>query len=136
VKTLDQYRIALERMETAVEYRVEVAALRFVGEVVAAMRFGGIKQASLAARLGTSEPYVSKVLRGDTNFTLGTMVRIADALGKELHLHLAEPGAFVRWLDVLKGTGSNLTDVSPAAQVTFSHMQQAGGADVADPIAA
>lgn len=136
MKTLDEYREALEGIEAAVEYRVEVAALRFVGEVVVAMRLRGVKQASLAARLGTSEAYVSKALRGDTNFTLATMVRIADALGKEVHLHLAERGAAVRWLDLVRGEVSSANGAPLQVEVTFSHIQPAGESDATGTIAA
>lgn len=136
MKTFDEYREALGTIESTVEYRVEVAALRFVGEVVGAMRLGGVKQASLATRLGTSEAYVSKALRGDTNFTLATMVRIADALGRELHLHLAERGATVRWLDLVKGGLSSPKGALLPPEVTFSHIQPAGESDATGTIAA
>lgn len=100
---VETYRQLIERVASTVEYKVDVAALRFVEEVVRCMRERGVNQAELARQLGHSEAYVSKVLRGDTNFTLATMVKIAEVLGEELHLHLAAPGTTVRWVDVIDG---------------------------------
>jgi len=101
VSRAKDYRKLAERIEATVEYRVDVAALRFVDEVVRCMQQRGITQADLARRIDASQPYVCKVLRGDTNFTLTTMVKLADALGQDLHLHLSVPGAVVHWRDVI-----------------------------------
>ncbi|MEM7356626.1 MAG: helix-turn-helix transcriptional regulator [Acidobacteriota bacterium] len=47
-----------------------------------------ISRTELARRLGTSPAYVTKILRGNANFTLATMVKLARALGCELRLQL------------------------------------------------
>lgn len=96
-----RYREFIERVESTVEYQADVAALEFVEELVRCMRQAGLTQAELARRLGASEPYVSKVLRADTNFTLATMVKLAGAVGQEIHTHLAMPGSAVFWRDVV-----------------------------------
>ncbi|MCP4664607.1 MAG: helix-turn-helix transcriptional regulator [bacterium] len=50
-----------------------------------------ISRGDLARRLGTSPAYVTKILRGNANFTLATMVKLARALGTELRIRLAPP---------------------------------------------
>ena len=95
------YKQFIESVESTVEYKVDVAALEFVDELVRCMRQNRVTQAELARRLGASEPYVSKALRADTNFTLATMVKLAGAVGHEVHMHLATAGSSVFWRDVL-----------------------------------
>lgn len=53
----------------------------------------GLSRAELARRLGTSQAYVTKVLRGNVNFTLATLVKLARAVGGEVRLTLCEPAA-------------------------------------------
>jgi transcriptional regulator with XRE-family HTH domain len=45
------------------------------------MKKEGVKKAELAKRLGKSRAYVTKILQGNANFTLDTLVVIARALG-------------------------------------------------------
>ena len=42
-----------------------------------------ITQAELANRLGVSAPYVNKLMKGETNFTIETHAKIAHALNTE-----------------------------------------------------
>jgi transcriptional regulator with XRE-family HTH domain len=88
VKRTESNRSFIERVEASLDYRADVAALSFVEELVRCMRQAEMSQAELARRLGASEAYVSKVLRGDANFTLATLVKLADAVGQELRLRM------------------------------------------------
>lgn len=101
MKHPENYRQFVERVTASVEYKVDVAALEFVEDLVRRMSEAGVSQAELARRLAASEAYVSKVLRGDTNFTLATMVKLATAVGHELHVHIAPSGNSVQWFDVI-----------------------------------
>lgn len=48
-----------------------------------------IKQADYARRIDKTPAYISKILRGDVNFTIESMVRLIWALGGRLHLKIA-----------------------------------------------
>jgi transcriptional regulator with XRE-family HTH domain len=50
-----------------------------------------ISRAELAQSIGTSQPYISKVLKGNVNFTLSSMVKLSRALGLRVRIRL-EPG--------------------------------------------
>lgn len=63
-------------------------------EIFELMERGGITRSELARRLEASPAYVTKILRGNANFTLATMVRLARALGAELQVSL-KPAATV-----------------------------------------
>jgi transcriptional regulator with XRE-family HTH domain len=69
-------------------YWEERAVLEFTEEVYRRMEALGLNKTQLAGRLGTSAAYVTKVLGGDANFTLRTMVRLALALECHVHTHL------------------------------------------------
>jgi len=57
-----------------------------------------ICRAELARRLGVSPAYITKVFRGNANFTIETMVRLARTVGARLHLHLTPQGQEVHWI--------------------------------------
>ena len=68
------------------------AALDFTEAVYRRMTTLGLTKSQLAERLGTSPAYVTKILGGEANFTLKTMVRLARALEAEIVAELV-PGA-------------------------------------------
>lgn len=62
----------------------------FTEALVRRMEEQGMSRAELARRLGTSQAYVTKVLRGNVNFTLATLVRLGQATGAEVRLDLCD----------------------------------------------
>ncbi len=69
-------------------YRTEDASIRFTEDLVARMKSSGLTRSVLAEKIGSSPAYITKILRGDNNFTLDSMVKIAAALGCELTIGL------------------------------------------------
>lgn len=80
----------------------------FTFEVEGRMEKLGVTQAELARRLGTSRAYVTKMLRGNANFTIESMVKIAHALEARVHIRV-EPGScgerlpFDAWGEIARG---------------------------------
>ena len=81
-------------------YWVADAIYSFTEELNRLAEIEGVSRAEIARRLGTSAAYVTKVFRGDVNFTVESMVRLARAIGARLHVHLALEGHQVRWFDL------------------------------------
>ena len=52
------------------------------------MEANGITQSDLARRLGVSPAYITKVLRGNVNFTVDSMVRLVMAAGGEVSIQV------------------------------------------------
>ncbi|MCH9648871.1 MAG: helix-turn-helix transcriptional regulator [Deltaproteobacteria bacterium] len=77
-----------QEAETHDDYWVAGLVQEFTEESVHLMESGGVSRSELARRLGTSLAYVTKILRGNANFTLVTMARFSTALGSELSLQL------------------------------------------------
>ncbi len=74
------------------DYWVAGTVQEFTEEICRLMESGRVTRSELARRLGTSPAYVTKILRGNANFTLATMVRLARALGAEVSIELHRTG--------------------------------------------
>lgn len=86
----------LERLESSLDYWQDLVGLEVLGDVSRLMEAGRMTQADLARRLGSSQPYVSKVLNGNANFTLQTLIKLALALKAVLHVRMALPDEIVQ----------------------------------------
>lgn len=86
--------------ETHPGFHKEVAILEFTEELYRAMQEQGVTATELGRRIGSSQAYISRVLNGGANFTLGSMTKLAMALGLELKMHLAPTGSTTIWRDV------------------------------------
>lgn len=87
-------------VEETLAYKTEAAVLEFTEELVSWMDCQGLSRADLARKIGCSPAYVTKILRGGTNFTLETMVKVADVLGCKIRTHLQPEGTQTRWFDL------------------------------------
>jgi plasmid maintenance system antidote protein VapI len=113
-----------EEAEKRVEFWEEDAIISFTEDVCLAMERAGVSRAELARRLGTSQAYVTKVLRGNANFTIKTMGRLAVALDSELRVHLAPRKSHTYWLDrqpVRPRPATVSSSPSPAAVAPTAH---------------
>jgi transcriptional regulator with XRE-family HTH domain len=82
-----------EAAERHDEYWTERAIIKFTEDLSLWMESKKISQADLAAAMGVSQPYISKILKGNVNFTLATMTKLARVLGAEVHVRLAPIGS-------------------------------------------
>ena len=70
------------------DYWIAGTVQELTEEIFVLMEREGITRSELARRLGTSPAYVTKILRGNANFTVATMVRLARALEADLRIQL------------------------------------------------
>lgn len=75
------------------DYWIEDTILQFTMKLHGLMQEQGISKTDLARRLGVSQPYVTRVLKGSDNLTVGTMVKLARAVGASLQISLQESEA-------------------------------------------
>jgi len=78
-------------------YWVERAKYDFIEEIGHGLQSNGLNKRQFAEKLGTSPAYITKILGGDTNFTLSSMVKIARRLGKQLQVKLVEEESFASY---------------------------------------
>ena len=99
--TMTAFSDLLRSAEGRDSYWAEHAKLDFAIDLNRVMGINGLRKSDLAARLGKSPAYVTKVLRGDANLTIESMVSLARAAGGTLHIHIAPQTASVRWFNIL-----------------------------------
>ena len=85
------------------EYWEEDLIAEFTDELLRWMEERSISRSELASRIGHRPSYVTKVLRGDANFTAMTMAKLARAVGARMRMHLAPEGSRTVWYDVVTG---------------------------------
>lgn len=90
-------------------YWIEDAKIAFAVEIERQMVRCRINKRQLAARLGTSPAYITKVLRGDANLTIESLVKLARAVEGSLHIHVAHRADDVRWFDIVTAQPSAAT---------------------------
>ena len=95
------------------DYWLEGVKIEFTEQMLAQMDALSISRKDLAQRLGVSPAYITKILRGSTNFTLKSMVGIARALNCELHPHLQRKDG----RDI--GIGFNSANRHPGATASY-----------------
>ncbi len=100
---LERYRKMFQEAEASVEYWVAGPEIEFTEDLCRLMKEKKVSRAELARRMGTSRAYITKLLGGDANFTLATMVKLAMALDGAVHVHIADKRARTRWHDELPG---------------------------------
>ncbi len=97
--TLERYRQLIEKAETSLDYWREATLTEFIDDVCRRMEEKNISRAELSRRLDTSRAYITKLLGGNANYTLSTMVKLALALEGALHVHIADKVAITQWRD-------------------------------------
>lgn len=118
----------LARFRDTHSYRVEKAKLEFVAGLNRLMQRGNVTNAELARRINSSPAYATKVMRGDCNFTVDSMVKIAHALGGSVHIHVADVEHEVRWHEVICNNAKSKRKASMAESIALRafHWQEQG----------
>lgn len=87
---MGKYSVPLRAAAQSAEYRAQLAMRSFVSEVCARMDERAMSRAQLAGKMKVSPAYVSRALRGDVNFTLESMTRMAMATGGRLEIRIVD----------------------------------------------
>lgn len=99
-KTLSQL---FNDAKTKNSYWTGRAILEFTSDLYQLMKYRGQTKADMARTLNTSQAYMTKVFKGDVNFTIDSMTRLTRALGGKIHIRVVAENVDVRWIDVIKG---------------------------------
>jgi transcriptional regulator with XRE-family HTH domain len=98
------FRQLFDSVRTTLPYMVEGAIIGFTEQIVNRMNSMGITRADLAKRLGNSPAYITKLLGGGTNFTLESMVKVAESLDSEIKVQLVPKVSASVWVSVYNKT--------------------------------
>jgi plasmid maintenance system antidote protein VapI len=86
--TTERFTDLLQRAEQSDAFQIDRRKAEISERIYQAMKQQDVSNAELARRLGKSRAYVTKLLRGTTNFTLESLVRIGRALSCEVEFEL------------------------------------------------
>jgi plasmid maintenance system antidote protein VapI len=103
MENLKSCRQMLEEAEASVDYWLAGPVTDFTEDLCRLMKENDVSRAELARRIGSSRAYITKLLRGNANFTLTTMVKLAMAVGGAIHIHISDQRAVTRWHDEARG---------------------------------
>ena len=87
------FKDLIEDAKSRDDYWIEDAILQFTMRLHEEMQKQGISKTELARRIGASQPYVTRILKGRDNLTIATMVKLARAAGLKVQISLGETGA-------------------------------------------
>lgn len=104
-----------EELDASLEFKAEVAKLQFAMEVNSGLQRAGWSRSDLADRLGVSRALVTKMLRGDANVTIDTMVRLADVFGGTLFMKFVKSGRCLKVFEVVESVQA--TQAAASAEV-------------------
>jgi len=101
-KTAEGFKKLFARTRKHLAYFVQGAITEFTESLVARMEETRVTNSTLADRLKCKPSYITKVLRGSTNFTLESMVKLALAVDSELKIGLVPKVASEKIGDILQ----------------------------------
>ena len=83
----------LQELRQEPEYTAEGLVLDFIGACEVRRAELGLSYAELARRMGVSRAYVSKLMRGTQQSSVGSLTKLAAALGCEVRVDLVLPSS-------------------------------------------
>ncbi|MBN1843071.1 MAG: helix-turn-helix transcriptional regulator [Deltaproteobacteria bacterium] len=84
------FRDTLESFKEDREFRLETIILNLTESICSKMIQKKINRSKLAELLGVSPAAITKILNGNSNFTLKTLFSLSDALGLDLEIDFRE----------------------------------------------
>jgi ribosome-binding protein aMBF1 (putative translation factor) len=89
----DSLKRKLQNPEFRAAYDAEDKRIELVLQIIKLRQQRGMTQADLAKAIGTRQANVSRLERFDANLTLGTLEKVAQALGANLQIDLVTKAA-------------------------------------------
>lgn len=113
MNTKQWFQEKLATYEDDVEFRLETLIMQVTEQICAAMQQQQINRTRLAELLNISPPAVTKILNGNSNFTLKTLLSIAEVLDQELIIDFRPKKHHTQQSIPCTSMSSQLTDEDP-----------------------
>lgn len=78
----------LVALQNDADFRLETIILGLTEQISARMKETGMTRAKLATALSVTPAAVTKILNGNPNFTLKTLLKVSDALGSKFNISI------------------------------------------------
>ncbi len=86
---------------TTIEYRVHGLIIDITEQIVEKLKAMKMSKSDLASKMETTPPYITKLLRGKTNFTAESLVKVADSLNCDVRIRLVPRTCTAEWIALL-----------------------------------
>lgn len=113
---MKSFKTLIETAKHRNNYWFETAKLDFSVELNRMFKRSRMTQAELANKIDSSPAYITKVFRGDTNFTIETMVKLARAVDGELHIQITPKNIKKQWFNELTSFDSEQRNIDETAK--------------------
>ena len=84
-----ELRQKLEAARNTFEYRLEKILVEVAEQVCKSIETQGMTRSELAQRLAVTPAYITKLLNGNPNLTIKSLLRLSDAMGQTLDIRFA-----------------------------------------------
>jgi len=122
IKYGKKYKKQFENAKKKDCYWINQITLQFATALWNKMQANGIKPSELAKIIGTSPAYITKVLRGDANYTVETLYKLSKAVDCKIEINIVdkEPKQHEDW-----HTSSNIHTLIQIKNTDTSRLTQA-----------
>lgn len=122
----------LDSLRDTLDYDLANVEMDFTDSLESLMQRRGVNKSDLARRIETSPAYITKILRGSTNFTLETMVKLVRALEGELHVRACAKEDDARWFHAIRSRPSAVNAANIRRNITNRKQYRISGTLEAD----
>jgi|APCry4251928276_1046603.scaffolds.fasta_scaffold410068_2 transcriptional regulator with XRE-family HTH domain len=98
---MESFNDLFQRAQKTDSYWAEKIILKFTNQLYRLLKNKNLSKKEFAEKIGTSQAYITKVLRGDANFTIETMVKLTRALDGSLEIQVMPKEENVAWYKVI-----------------------------------
>jgi transcriptional regulator with XRE-family HTH domain len=84
-----ELRQKLETARNTFEYRLEKVLFEVAEQTCKLIEIQGVTRSELAQRLAVTPAYITKLLNGNPNLTIKSLLKLSDVLGQRLDIHFA-----------------------------------------------
>ena len=99
-------------LATDVEYLAQKLTATFLADINREMTLAGIGNTELAKLMNVSPAYITKLFRGPVNPSVETLVKLANAVDRCVHVHLAPRDVDIKWWGVVTRSNQDIGVVS------------------------
>jgi transcriptional regulator with XRE-family HTH domain len=86
------FKEKLDAARNTFDYRLEKVLIQLGEDMCLLMEQQRLSRTQLAERMGVSPAYITKILDGNPNLTIKSLLKLSDALGRELTVQFASKG--------------------------------------------
>ena len=91
-------------LESDASFQAEKTILDFTLQLHQLMEQRKVSKKDLAEAIGTSQAYITKIFKGNANFTIATMTKLAHAIDGKITIHVTgKEEKNQQWFRVLQG---------------------------------